>query len=119
MPIVRIYKMWIFCCLEGDNFIADLLQHKFFFIQNHGIDCVIRGCGLAQFVMKFEFFRVPCHLFFAAPQIEVDDRVEYLEVGELELDARLLVVLSVPEIDQTVQNSQFEVVLVFCIGVIA
>ena len=92
-------------CSDGDKLIADLLQHKFFLIQNHGIDCVIlRVCGLVHSVMKFEFFRVPCYSFFAAPQIEVEDWVERLEVGELQLDAGVVVVLSVPEIEQIVQN---------------
>ncbi|MCV6575013.1 MAG: hypothetical protein OIF58_04690, partial [Cohaesibacter sp.] len=58
-------------------------------------------------------FWIPCHNFFVAPQIKVDDWVKRLEVGELQLDVGVVVVLSVPEIDQIVQNPQSEVVLVF------
>ena len=105
MPIARVYKCGFFCCLDGDNLIADLLQHKFFLIQNKSNDCVIlRVCGLVQSVMEFELFWVPCRNFFTAPQIKVDDWVERLKVGELQLDAGVVVVLSVPEIDQIVQN---------------
>ena len=67
--------------------------------------------------MEFELFWIPCRNFFAAPQIKVDDWVKRLEVGELQLDVGVVVVLSVPEIDQIVQNPQSEVVLVFSLGV--
>ena len=62
--------------------------------------------------MEFELFRVACKTFFGVSQIKVDDWVERLEVGELQLNAGIVVVLSVSEIDQIVQNSYFEVVLV-------
>ena len=66
MLIVRVYYIQnFFICLDGDKLIANLLQHKFFFIQNHGEDCVILSVsGFVQSVMEFELFGVACHAFF-------------------------------------------------------
>ena len=62
--------------------------------------------------MEFELFRVACHTFFGVPKIKVDDWVERLNVGELQLKAGIVVVLSVSEIDQIIQNSYFAVMVV-------
>ena len=48
--------------------------------------------------MEFELSRVACHTFFDVSEIKVDDWVERLKVGELQLNAGIVIVLSVSEI---------------------
>ena len=112
MPIARQY------CLGNDKLIANRLHHKFSLVQNHSIDFVLLSvCILVQSVMQFKAYWVVCRLLFGVTQIEVDDRVELLEVVEIKLVTTVVVILSVTVIIQIVQNHCFGVACVWTLGV--
>ena len=61
--------------------------------------------------MEFELFRVTCHTF-GVSKVKVDNWVQLLKIGKLQLNSGVVVVLSVSEIDQIIQNSYFKIMVV-------
>ena len=78
--LVRVCKKNLFGFLFSDNdqFISNLFHHNLFFVQGHGIDCVIMSIRcLVQPVMKSQTQGIPCDKLFSRSEFKVKDGVKF------------------------------------------
>ena len=102
---------------HDNQLISNFINFNFFFIKHHSMYVEVCSCIRAQSISEYQLLGISRWFFSLIRQIEIDQGVKRIEIGQIQLCSRVIIIFPHCISHDILENPHFAFTVILCFRV--